>query len=151
MDKDDITFKLKLNLPIEIDGVRKFAVPVLRTVVEWGEARYNEAISALLFDKSQHEAFIPFHEDNYAVMCLLFESDQRYRRALDDAFLLLFKSSLQLQRREEGASFYIEVEQEKRLISREQMESIRQVVRIAHFIEEKKNWNTSLPIMQHRR
>jgi len=137
LERDHILFKLTLNLHIDIDGAGCLTLPTLRLLAAWGEKRYNEALSALLFDKEQYESFRTFTEDNYGMMCLLYAQDERYRSALEDAIQMLLGSRLQLQRRGAVPCFALVAGEEERTLSAEKLELIRYIVRIAHQLEER--------------
>lgn len=136
LDQDDIVFKLLLNLPIDIDGAGCLTVPTLRLLAAWGEKRYNEALSALLFDKEQHEPFRTLAEDNYSLMCVLYEQDERYRSALADAIHMLLGCRLQLQRRGAAPGFVLQDGEGERALAAKQLEEIRHIARVAHRLEE---------------
>lgn len=138
LNDNELHLKFLLRQSVYVDGLGYFHSPTLEEIINMTESKYNESISALLFDKSNLE--INNEEiDNYTnfqVLSSLVYNDDHFRKAYFNCLKLHFSKEPKMQ--EDGYVYFDELSEDT-VITEEKFEYIKRLVRIANHIAEKKN------------
>lgn len=135
LNDNELHLKFLLRQSVYVDGLGYFHSPTLEEIINMTESKYNESISALLFDKSNLE--INNEEiDNYTnfqVLSSLVYNDDHFRKAYFNCLKLHFNKEPKIQ--EDGYVYFDELSEDT-VITEEKFDYIKRLVRIANHIAE---------------
>lgn len=138
VDIKDMELKLLANVPIEIDGIGEFQLPILREVINMGESKYQEHYSRVLFDKSQLqniEEDLSEYSDMEVLVTLIYH-DQTFRFQVFNSLKIFLNNEPKMS--DEGIIYFDELS-DKTVLTEEKWNIIKQLIKIGNYIAEKKD------------
>ena len=137
LNNDELHLKFLLGQSVYVEGLGYFHSPLLDEIVNLTETKYNESISALLFDKDNVE----FNEEinsytNFQILSSLIFNDDHFRNIYFSGLQLHFGKVPHLN--EEYGFVYFDELNEDTVITDEKYEYIKRLVRVANHIADPK-------------
>lgn len=138
LNDNELHLKFLLRQSVYVEGLGYFHSPTLEEIVNMTESKYNESISALLFDKSNLEINneeIDNYTDFQVISSLVYNDD--HFRSIYFAGLQLHFSEKPTLNKEYGFTYFGDLSEDT-IITEEKYEYIKRLVRIANHIAEQK-------------
>lgn len=133
--KSDLELMLLAGLPIPIDDFGELYLPTLKQIIQLRQSKYNEYLSALLFDKKNLQNMNDEIDgySNYEVAMSFIYHDQLLKNSFLNAIKLFFHQAA--NQNEEGL-IYLGDPQENRMLTEEKFCEIQQILKLANYIKE---------------
>lgn len=135
MDQEYIESNLLIGNPIYIENFGSYHSPTLSEVFYIGEKKYNELISILLLDKNNIKELQDSELSNEQILLGISIADSTFFQKVSFIFQLLFKEPIQTS--EHGFFYFGDIE-ENRILTKEALESIKQIVRLENNLKDEK-------------
>lgn len=135
MNHKDLELKLLAGLPIEISDLGTLHIPTVKEIIKMNESRYNELVSALLFDKKDHPALHDVDGTNleFLLVYCFHNPDDALSSDFIQSLQFHFNDSVSIS--EQDGFFYLGDYSERRIIDEDNFEFIREVIRKANHIK----------------
>lgn len=137
MDTNDIGLRLQAGMPIEIDG-GFYHTPKLKKIINIGQNKYDQYLSALLFDKNNIDGEIDKDIDNFEVLFSICYHNEEFKKTFFEALCFVFQESPQLFSDNESLFFYFGDELDNWRIDKFNFSKIQKIVKISNSITIKK-------------
>jgi hypothetical protein len=136
LSESDVKNKLISQLPITIEGFGNISPPTVRDIFGMGEERHDSELAILLFDKKNIEESDQYGDaTNYQIINSFTYYDESFKNSFFSGLCIFFGE--EARQHESGMIYFGEVEEE-RFLTEEVFEDMQKVLKIANFIEDKK-------------
>lgn len=96
IDKEDIELKLLANELVSVSNIGLVVSPKVKDVIRLGYSKYNESLSALLFDKDKIQDLKDAEESNFILTCYFFHQDEQFRNSFKNGIDMMFSANVEM-------------------------------------------------------
>jgi hypothetical protein len=146
INMDDIELRLLVGLPVEIESVGYIYSPLVKETISIGQNTYSQYLSLLLVDKEKISSTSKTDDiSTFDVILSLYIHDRNFSVGFIKALEFLFRENVSFGYTDSEAFFYLGGIEDKRYITKNNIELIQAVVRVANQVkvadEEEEQYN----------
>lgn len=136
LKKEDIQLKFLLNMPVEIEGIGNLYCPTLKNIVNITEEKYNQSLSAIMFNRSvlQVDKKEIEHLTDFQILSALIYQDEYFRESFFTAMELHFHKRPIIN--EINGFLYFKEDDEKSILTEDKMSYVKVLIMEANKLKE---------------